>query len=393
MSDKIANTVFKAFDSLPKKGKPSIKSNGKVEWTVLAAIVYSKNSEFKCVALGTGTKCLGEKSVSLEGDIVHDSHAEVICRRSFILYLLNQIRLIIGNKSSETIQLVNGKFMVNPGIKFYLYISQAPCGDASMSALSNSQTDEQREINQVKRLQYSESVKCKADKEESKEGGEIKRTNADEIFSDNGKVKRGRLDYDLTGSLRTKPGRLDSDPSISMSCTDKIAKWNVMGFSGRLLSLFFETPIYLESIIVSEFFDEESMRKSLVERVEGVQGLPESYTVNSNLKIEKCLQMFPFGKAGILEDMSSMYFLSAISWVEGMDSEVLVSGRKQGAGKKKGVWLPTSRDMDLDNMTISDLRKLSGSYQSAKQKFLTNPPFDGWLLREEISKKDMKEEK
>src|SRR5882762_5705019 len=45
-------------------------------------------------------------------------------------------------------------------------------------------------------------------------------------------VQRGRDSYSLYGVLRTKPGRADSLPTVSMSCSDKIAVWNVLGFQG-----------------------------------------------------------------------------------------------------------------------------------------------------------------
>ena len=98
-ADVIADLCHKYFeDVIPAKGKPQL---GK-EWTVLSAIVKENslnlvageddnvllNSVFEVVALGTGTKCLGQSEESADGDLVHDSHAEVVAKRAFVLYLV-----------------------------------------------------------------------------------------------------------------------------------------------------------------------------------------------------------------------------------------------------------------------------------------------------------------
>jgi tRNA-specific adenosine deaminase 1 len=64
-------------------------------------------------------------------------------------------------------------------------------------------------------------------------------------------VARGRDNYSLYGVLRTKPGRADSPPTLSMSCSDKIASWNVLSIRGALAS-YHLSPIYINNIIISE---------------------------------------------------------------------------------------------------------------------------------------------
>lgn len=88
---------------------------------------------------------------------------------------------------------------------------------------------------------------------------------------------RGRDGYSLLGVLRTKPGRADSPPTICMSCSDKIASWNVLGVQGALAARIFK-PIYLNSVILGEVplhmrgFVEEDCQRAFFGRVEQIQG-------------------------------------------------------------------------------------------------------------------------
>lgn len=61
---------------------------------------------------------------------------------------------------------------------------------------------------------------------------------------------RGRDNYSLKGVLRTKPGRADSPSTSCMSCSDKIARWSVLGLQGALLSNILE-PIYIDTVTIS----------------------------------------------------------------------------------------------------------------------------------------------
>eukprot|EP00873_Tetraselmis_striata_P005064 jgi/Tetstr1/425328/TSEL_015778.t2 len=76
-----APMVVATYQSLPKTGKPQPN-----EHTVLAGFVLEVPSSDgegpKCVALGTGTKCVAGDKRSPAGDLINDSHAEVVARRA-----------------------------------------------------------------------------------------------------------------------------------------------------------------------------------------------------------------------------------------------------------------------------------------------------------------------
>jgi len=90
-------------------------------------------------------------------------------------------------------------------------------------------------------------------------------------------VSRGRDNYARLGVLRTKPGRADSPPTSCMSCSDKIARWNVLGIQGALGSWFLE-PLYIHTVIIGEvpLVDQPSVKgdceRALWKRLGEIQG-------------------------------------------------------------------------------------------------------------------------
>ena len=126
----IISLVYDKYNSLKVGGKPQ-----EHEWTVLASIIKEEDGKFEVIVITTGTKCVGEHSLSSQGLLVNDCHAEVLARRCFILYLMDQIANCKNGMADQSVfQLSTDpsfQYILKDGIHFHLYISQSPCGYAS----------------------------------------------------------------------------------------------------------------------------------------------------------------------------------------------------------------------------------------------------------------------
>ncbi|KAJ1673889.1 hypothetical protein EV182_004368, partial [Spiromyces aspiralis] len=346
----VPRTVIEQYNRLLKQGKPVDRSSTKVEWTVLAGIVQETR---KRIIDRTGVKCLGAGEVDSNGDLVHDSHAEVVARRGLLRYLYTEIEKCLYNEKNaaesifkrsdqqdgEDVDEGSVPFVLKSrdemDVRFHLYVSQAPCGDASTESLAQHLGDGDGQGGGVEgevRAKKRPRIDDKDTRRDSVNKGKFGETSETVAVG----LLRGRQGFASLGSLRTKPGRLDADTTYSMSCSDKIAKWNVVGMQSALLSTLIP-PIYLTSVVVGDLYNYEGLRRALYGRVEGIEGLPHGFTVNKPYLLRSTIEFDRSVTSVARANPQARLITSdaAICWYEGVHRhDVVVQGRRQGFSSK-----------------------------------------------------------
>ncbi|KAJ4360938.1 uncharacterized protein N0V89_001507 [Didymosphaeria variabile] len=236
--DAIADCVLATFDQLPDKRKPRPQSNGAREWVPLAGIVISdKNGKLSCVSLGTGMKCLPSNKLHLaKGNALHDWHAEVLAIRAFNCFLLDELLLILTppHPPSQYLRQTTPEertsseaqpFTLRDDIRIHMYCSEAPCGDASMELTMSLQADATPWTSPI----------CTRPK----------------IPKPLLTALRGRSHFSHLGLVRCKPSRPDAPPTLSKSCTDKLALHQATSLLSGLTSLLISPRnAYLQTLVL-----------------------------------------------------------------------------------------------------------------------------------------------
>lgn len=140
------------------------------------------------------------------------------------------------------------KFRVKDNVKVYMYTSAAPCNVlcSIYDVTSIYSTGGDSAIFPTESTSDLEP-ECKKRKMES----DVHRTGAKCAAGEEQDLRMPGAQYHVVGSLRTKPGR--GPRSISMSCSDKIARWCILGLQGALLSRLLTSPVYLDAIFVAKW--------------------------------------------------------------------------------------------------------------------------------------------
>ncbi|KAI4457446.1 eukaryote specific dsrna binding protein [Holotrichia oblita] len=209
---------------------------------VLAGIVMSRNSNLEVISVTTGTKCVSGEWLSMTGANLNDMHAEIVSRR------YQADKSIFEPKEGER------GYRVKQDIAFHLYINTAPCGDARLFGPTD--------VNVVDRHPNKSSRGRLRVKIESGEG---------------------TIPVKNTAAIQTWDGVIQGERLLTMSCSDKIARWNVLGLQGALLAHFID-PIYLQTVALGSLFNELHLQRAIYGRIsDTLQGLSPPYRLNRPL--------------------------------------------------------------------------------------------------------------
>ena len=197
-------------------------------------------------------KCLSRDKIGLaKGNIVHDSHAEILAIRAFNRWIVDECHDLAGGIGEsewltwrrsrqakgreagrdEKCENAGPPFAIKDGVSIHLYISEAPCGDSSMELVMRGQADA-----------TPWASRPPSDPPPS-----------DGVASNNhpSAAMLGRGHFDQLGIVRRKPSRPDAPVTTSKSCTDKLALKQCTGLlSGLTSRLVHPGNTYLSSLVL-----------------------------------------------------------------------------------------------------------------------------------------------
>lgn len=242
IADKIASQVHAKFTEVISYKKDYVK------WKVLAGIALTTDDEMndiQVITVTTGTKCINGEHISMNGVTLNDCHAEVIARRCLKDFLYGQLELVARGEIEKTILEAKqgGGYRVKPVVKFHLFISTSPCGDARIFSPHEVLDD------------------LVEDKHPNRKARGLLRTKIE--------AGEGTIPVKNTETVQTWDGIIQGQQRLlTMSCSDKVASWVILGMQGALLRHFLE-PVYLESIILGSLFHPSHFYRAICGRLEG----------------------------------------------------------------------------------------------------------------------------
>lgn len=268
---------------------------------VTAILVYNhEKDDLTVVALGVGTKFLSDtllreevkdastsrqekqkqQQQSVYGRRVRDLHAEVLCRRAFRRYLSERFQQDIQPHENDTTTMDDfweystdkRRWRLRSGYTLHAYLSSTPCGNATVKKFAtlskeHFQADLPLWPTEPHQVQTGHSVHLgqfalllkkdvSAARQSEKEMGTqmcASSPRATDIPTQN--VPAG------TSAVNARQGSLHT-------CSDKICRWNYLGWQGSLLASLVESPLHMTTLTVGRKFSRACLQRAVCCRLD-----------------------------------------------------------------------------------------------------------------------------
>ncbi|XP_014396274.1 PREDICTED: double-stranded RNA-specific adenosine deaminase isoform X4 [Myotis brandtii] len=377
--DQIAMLSHRCFNALTNSFQPSLLGR-----KILAAIIMKKDSKDLgvVVSLGTGNRCVKGDSLSLKGETVNDCHAEIISRRGFIRFLYSELMKYNPQTAKDSIfELAKGgkRLQIKKTVSFHLYISTAPCGDGALFDKSCSD----RAVESTDR-HYPVFENPKQGKLRTKvENGE------------------GTIPVESSDIVPTWDGIRLGERLRTMSCSDKILRWNVLGLQGALLTHFLQ-PVYLKSVTLGYLFSQGHLTRAICCRV-----TRDGSAFENGLRYPFVVNHPKVGRVSVYDSkrQSGKTKETSVNWclADGYDLEILdgtrgtVDGPRNELSRvsKKNIFLLFKKlcsfrgRRDLLKLSYGEAKRAAREYEIAKNHFkkgLKDMGYGNWISKPQEEK-------
>lgn len=330
-------------------------------------------------------KCLPlTKIPSARGNILHDWHAEILCIRAFNNFLLQECKSILTDavdspylclqtRAEEDLtmsSLTRLPFIWRDDVTLHMYCSEAPCGDASMELTIAAQDD-------------ASPWNAPLPKRMMEKNG-LSTTSPE---STPNLLLLGRACFSHLGVVRRKPARPDAPPTLSKSCSDKLAAKQCTSLLSSITSLIISPEnVYLTSLILPE----SQYSATAVERSFSPQGRMapvkgsrwDGGYRHRPFEVQTTNTEFRFSRRGVgLEGTKFVASSIAAAWtINGLAESIVggvLQGRKQNDPKggsavsRRNMWM-LARDIaglvaGLDQVIVGQV-----TYQGLKDAVVLN---------------------